>query len=157
MQAAKAKAAAARPVPVLSVTRRAAPRVTPYTPPPPLASQAPSSYSPSPDPTPTPAPTLTVQASGDPQQYALAQVGAAQFACLLPLWNRESGWQWNAENPSSGAYGIPQAEPGYKMASAGTDWQTNPITQVKWGLQYISQTYGTPCGAWQHELADGWY
>jgi hypothetical protein len=79
-----------------------------------------------------------------------------QWTCLLNLWNRESGWVYDAEN-ASGAYGIPQALPGYKMASAGADWQTNPATQIKWGLGYIQTTYGTPCGAWNNELAYGYY
>ena len=79
-----------------------------------------------------------------------------QDGCLNDLWNAESGWRWNAEN-ASGAYGIPQALPGSKMASAGPDWQTNPTTQIKWGLGYIKSTYGTPCNAWAHEEADGWY
>ena len=79
-----------------------------------------------------------------------------QWGCLLDLWNRESGWIYDAEN-ASGAYGIPQALPGDKMASAGADWETDPTTQITWGLTYISQVYGTPCGAWDHELADGWY
>jgi len=79
-----------------------------------------------------------------------------QFGCLDSLWNQESGWRWNAEN-ASGAYGIPQALPGSKMASAGADWQTNPATQIKWGLGYIQGQYGNPCGAWAHEEADGWY
>lgn len=80
-----------------------------------------------------------------------------EWTCLLNLWNRESGWLWDAENPSSGAYGIPQALPGDKMASAGTDWQTNPATQIKWGLGYISQTYGTPCSAYDFDVANGGY
>ena len=80
-----------------------------------------------------------------------------QWTCLLDLWNRESGWMYDAENPSSGAYGIPQALPGYKMATAGADWQTNPATQIKWGLTYITQTYGTPCAAWNFELANNGY
>jgi resuscitation-promoting factor RpfB len=79
-----------------------------------------------------------------------------QFACLNPLWDRESGWRYNAEN-ASGAYGIPQALPGSKMASAGPDWQTNPATQIKWGLDYIQGRYGTPCGAWSFWEANGWY
>jgi hypothetical protein len=79
-----------------------------------------------------------------------------QYNCLVSLWNQESGWRANAEN-ASGAYGIPQALPGSKMASAGSDWQTNPATQIKWGLGYISNVYGTPCTAWSHEEADGWY
>jgi hypothetical protein len=70
-----------------------------------------------------------------------------QFSCLNNIWTRESGWIYNAENPS-GAYGIPQALPGSKMASAGADWMTNPATQIKWGLGYIQARYGTPCDAW---------
>lgn len=80
-----------------------------------------------------------------------------QYDCLVDLWDRESGWLYDIENTSSGAYGIPQALPGSKMASAGADWQTNPATQIKWGLGYISDLYGTPCGAWEHEEADGSY
>ncbi len=80
----------------------------------------------------------------------------SQFGCLDDLWNQESGWRWNAEN-ASGAYGIPQALPGSKMASAGADWLTDPTTQIKWGLGYIKAEYGTPCGAWDHEVAYGWY
>ncbi len=79
-----------------------------------------------------------------------------QWGCLDNLWQEESGWVYNAEN-ASGAYGIPQALPGSKMASAGPDWQTDPTTQIKWGLGYIKGTYGTPCDAWAHEEADGWY
>lgn len=82
---------------------------------------------------------------------------SSQWGCLLNLWNRESGWNYQAENPYSGAYGIPQALPGSKMASAGADWQTNPATQIKWGLGYIQSIYGTPCGAWNFELANGYY
>jgi hypothetical protein len=80
----------------------------------------------------------------------------SQYTCLVSLWNQESNWRWNAEN-ASGAYGIPQALPGSKMASAGSDWRTNPATQIKWGLGYIKQIYGTPCGAWSHEVSAGWY
>ena len=78
------------------------------------------------------------------------------FGCLLNLWNRESGWRYDAEN-ASGAYGIPQALPGSKMVSAGSDWQTNPATQIKWGLGYIKAIYGTPCGAWSFEERNGYY
>jgi hypothetical protein len=80
-----------------------------------------------------------------------------QWSCLEQLWMRESGWRWDASNPNGGAYGIPQAFPGSKMAEAGTDWETNPATQIKWGLMYISSTYGTPCGAWNEELSAGGY
>ena len=79
-----------------------------------------------------------------------------QYGCLNDIWSRESGWRYNAEN-ASGAYGIPQALPGSKMASAGSDWQTNPATQIKWGLGYIKGTYGTPCDAWSFWEAHGWY
>jgi hypothetical protein len=83
--------------------------------------------------------------------------GEGEFNCLVSLWNKESGWNYQAQNPSSGAYGIPQALPGNKMASAGADWATNPATQIKWGLGYISGRYGTPCGAWGHSQSVGWY
>ncbi len=82
--------------------------------------------------------------------------GDDQFACLVSLWNKESGWRVNAAS-GSGAYGIPQALPGSKMASAGADWQTNPATQIAWGLGYISGRYGNACGAWAHSQSTGWY
>ena len=78
------------------------------------------------------------------------------FGCLVDIWNRESGWVYDAEN-ASGAYGIPQALPGSKMASAGADWQTDPATQIRWGLGYIKTTYGNPCSAWAFEEANGYY
>jgi hypothetical protein len=81
---------------------------------------------------------------------------STQWGCLDSLWEQESGWMYNAEN-ASGAYGIPQALPADKMASAGPNWLTDPATQIKWGLGYIQTTYQTPCGAWAHEEADGWY
>jgi uncharacterized protein YabE (DUF348 family) len=83
--------------------------------------------------------------------------GDDQFACLLQLWNKESGWRVNAENRSSGAYGIPQALPGSKMATVAADWRTNPATQITWGLNYIGGRYSTPCGAWSASQAKGWY
>jgi hypothetical protein len=99
--------------------------------------------------------------SGTAQQIAvrmLAQYGwGGQFSCLDSLWMRESGWNMYAENPSSGAYGIPQALPAWKMASAGSDWQSDAVTQISWGLGYIRAIYGSPCGAWDHEEAVGWY
>jgi hypothetical protein len=82
---------------------------------------------------------------------------SSQFTCLDLLWKKESGWNYRARNPVSGAYGIPQALPGSKMASAGSDWRTNPVTQIEWGLGYIADIYGTPCGAWSHSKAFGWY
>lgn len=83
--------------------------------------------------------------------------GDDQFSCLVALWDKESGWNAGAYNASSGAYGIPQALPGSKMASAGADWETNPATQIAWGLGYISGRYGSPCGAWDHSTSVGWY
>ena len=99
--------------------------------------------------------------SGSPQHIAMSLLSSygwssSQFSCLDELWTRESGWNPTAAN-ASGAYGIPQALPGSKMASAGPDWQTNPETQIKWGLGYIKDLYGSPCGAWSHEEASGWY
>jgi hypothetical protein len=81
---------------------------------------------------------------------------SAQYGCLNDIWSRESGWRYNAEN-ASGAYGIPQALPGSKMATAGSDWQTNPATQIKWGLGYIKDRYGSPCDGWSFWQAHGWY
>ena len=79
------------------------------------------------------------------------------FECLVSLWYKESRWNPNAYNSSSGAYGIPQALPGSKMASAGSDYQTNYKTQINWGLSYIKARYGTPQNAWSHSQAKGWY
>jgi hypothetical protein len=80
-----------------------------------------------------------------------------QWTCLLNIWTLESNWIYDAENPTSGAYGIPQAFPGYKMASAGADWLTNPTTQIKWGLGYIKTYYGNPCVAYNFDVANGGY
>jgi resuscitation-promoting factor RpfB len=84
-------------------------------------------------------------------------MGDDQFSCLVQMWNNESGWRVNAQNASSGAYGIPQALPGSKMAAYGADWQTNPRTQILWGLAYIQGRYGTPCQAWASWQSQGWY
>lgn len=99
---------------------------------------------------------------GDPRSIARALLGefgfgADQFGCLDSLWTRESGWNPYADNPTSSAYGIPQALPGSKMASAGPDWATNPATQIRWGLGYIAARYGSPCSAWGHSQSVGWY
>lgn len=101
-------------------------------------------------------------ASADPRTIAqglLEQqgMGADEFSCLDSLWTKESGWNPQARNPSSGAYGIPQALPGSKMAEFGDDWEYNPRTQIEWGLWYIGNRYGTPCGAWAHSQSNGWY
>jgi hypothetical protein len=98
----------------------------------------------------------------DPREIAqvlLPEFGFSsdQFGCLDSLYVRESGWNPYADNPTSSAYGIPQALPGEKMASAGADWATNPVTQIRWGLGYIRDRYGSPCGAWAHSESHGWY
>ncbi|WP_370247766.1 lytic transglycosylase domain-containing protein [Nocardioides sp.] len=101
-------------------------------------------------------------ADADPRLIAQALLGEFgfgldQFGCLDSLYTRESGWNPYADNPSSSAYGIPQALPGSKMASAGADWATNPVTQIRWGLGYIQDRYGSPCSAWAHSQSHGWY
>jgi hypothetical protein len=99
---------------------------------------------------------------GEAQQIARAMLPdfgwkpSQQFGCLVNLWDKESHWNTHASSPT-GAYGIPQALPGSKMASAGPDWQNSARTQIKWGLGYVQDRYGTPCGAWQHSVATGWY
>lgn len=131
---------------------------------------------PKPTPTPTPepaeesssssssgwAPPFVTPDPGSAQAIAYDMVvargwGDSEFACLVALWNRESGWRVNAYNAGSGAYGIPQALPGNKMGSAGADWETSAATQISWGLGYIGGRYGTPCGAWGHSESNGWY
>jgi resuscitation-promoting factor RpfB len=102
-------------------------------------------------------------AARGPRQIARAMLGsfhwsaARQFPYLDKLWNRESGWRVHAYNRYSGAQGIPQADPGRKMASAGPNWSTSATTQIRWGLRYIQGRYGSPRGAWEHEVSAGWY
>ncbi len=97
------------------------------------------------------------------QQYARSLVidtygwSEGDFSALVNLWNKESGWSVTAGNSSSGAYGIPQSLPGSKMASEGSDWATNGQTQIRWGLKYIKNTYGSPSAAWGHFCSVGWY
>ena len=98
----------------------------------------------------------------DPRSIArrlMAKYGlsAADFDCVDRLWSGESGWSVHADNPTSSAYGIPQALPGSKMASAGPNWQDNAETQIKWGLSYIAQRYGSGCAAWSYKQGHGWY
>ncbi len=98
----------------------------------------------------------------DPRDIARALMpdfgfSADQFGCLDSLWTRESNWNVYADNPTSSAYGIPQALPGEKMSTAGADWATNPVTQITWGLGYIRDRYGSPCSAWGHSESVGWY
>jgi hypothetical protein len=80
-----------------------------------------------------------------------------EFRYVKWIWNRESSWNKYATNPYSGAYGIPQALPAYKMASAGRNWRTSATTQIRWGLRYIRARYGSPRRAWEHEIDFGWY
>jgi resuscitation-promoting factor RpfB len=103
-----------------------------------------------------PAAAGTSQAIGQELAAARGWTGD-QWACLDNLWARESGWRVNAGNLSSGAFGIPQALPGSKMATIGADWQTNPATQITWGLNYIAGRYATPCVAWAFWSAHNWY
>ncbi|WP_435974276.1 transglycosylase SLT domain-containing protein [Streptomyces sp. Qhu_M48] len=88
---------------------------------------------------------------------ARQMIPASQFQCFSNIVDHESGWNYRATNPSSGAYGLVQALPGHKMSSAGSDWQTNPATQIKWGLSYMDGRYGSPCGAWSFWQANRWY
>lgn len=104
-----------------------------------------------------PRPVPPPGSSNAAQAYAQTLVSSSEWGCLHALWSKESGWRVDAENSSSGAYGIPQALPGSKMASAGADWETNHVTQVNWGLNYINSRYGSPCKAWEHSQNVGWY
>jgi hypothetical protein len=91
------------------------------------------------------------------QAMARQIVGAGQFQCFSNIVDHESGWDYTATNPSSGAYGLMQALPASKMASAGADWRTNPATQIQWGLNYMNERYDSPCGAWEFWQANNYY
>lgn len=126
------------------------------------AAAAASAQAATPAPAPAQASPAVPAAQGDPQQIAMSMLPgygwpSSEFSCLQQLWNTESGWNVYASNPGSGAYGIPQALPGSKMASAGADWQTSATTQIRWGLGYLKSVYGSPCAGWSHEGAFGWY
>ncbi|MFB7473437.1 transglycosylase SLT domain-containing protein [Kitasatospora sp. NPDC056184] len=95
--------------------------------------------------------------SGSPREIAAQIVPAGQLQCFNNIVSRESSWNVTATNKSSGAYGLVQALPGSKMASAGADWRTNPATQIKWGLNYMNSRYGSPCGAWAFWQSHHWY
>jgi hypothetical protein len=105
----------------------------------------------------------SVSYDGNPQRIAGSMMaerygwGVDEFSCLSSLWELESSWEVHASNPSSGAYGIPQALPGSKMSAYGADWQDNAVTQIEWGLAYVNQSYGSPCGAWSTFQSQGWY
>ncbi|MFE4370161.1 transglycosylase SLT domain-containing protein [Streptomyces sp. NPDC056835] len=103
-------------------------------------------------------PTQASYTVAEVKAIARQMVPADQFQCFSNLVNKESTWNYLAQNPSSGAYGLVQALPGSKMSSAGADWRTNPATQIKWGLSYMnSDRYGSPCAAWAFSQANGWY
>jgi hypothetical protein len=98
----------------------------------------------------------------DPKTLARALMpefglSSSEFGCLDNIWSQESGWNVRADNPSSSAYGIPQALPGSKMSSAGPNWESNPETQIRWGLGYIRDRYGSACSAWSYKQGAGWY
>ncbi len=100
--------------------------------------------------------------TADPKTLARALMpefgmATSEFGCLDSLWTKESGWGVTADNPTSSAYGIPQALPGSKMATAGPNWQNNAETQIRWGLGYINDRYGSPCSAWSHSQSNNWY
>ncbi|NBM19768.1 transglycosylase SLT domain-containing protein [Streptomyces sp. GC420] len=100
------------------------------------------------------------QAAGSSGAQAIAKQmikSDAQYQCFSKIVSHESGWNHKATNASSGAYGLVQALPASKMASAGSDWKTNPATQIKWGLQYMNERYGSPCGAWSFWQSHNWY
>jgi 2-keto-4-pentenoate hydratase/2-oxohepta-3-ene-1,7-dioic acid hydratase in catechol pathway len=103
------------------------------------------------------APTQTSYSIAEIQAMAKAVVASDQWTCFSNIVNHESTWNYKAVNPSSGAYGLFQALPGSKMSSAGSDWQTNPATQIKWGLNYMESRYGSPCEAWSFWQANHWY
>ncbi|ROS59686.1 septal ring factor EnvC (AmiA/AmiB activator) [Frigoribacterium sp. PhB160] len=162
---AAAAAAAARPAPSTGGGSVAAPAPAP-------APAPATGGGPAPAPAPVPAPPVTAPAPppvvvappsavNDPagaKAYAATKVGGgAEYTCLVQLWNKESGWRTSATNPYSGAYGIPQALLGSKMASAGADWRTSYRTQVDWGVGYIHDRYGTMCAAWAHSVENDWY
>jgi hypothetical protein len=97
-------------------------------------------------------------ATADSKSIAKKVIGdSAQYNCFSQIVERESGWDHTATNASSGAYGLVQALPAGKMASAGGDWKSNPATQIEWGLEYMNERYGSPCGAWQFWQANHWY
>jgi resuscitation-promoting factor RpfB len=138
------------------------PRPTPTLIPPPVPVLIPAptptpipTPTPTPKPKPTPAPTMR-DTVWNARIYVKNRVGFAGYDCINALWTKESGWNPYSGDPN-GAYGIPQAFPGYKMAAFGSNWRYSPLTQVKWGLWYISSRYGSACEAWSFWQAHGWY
>ncbi|MBT2493418.1 transglycosylase SLT domain-containing protein [Streptomyces sp. ISL-96] len=102
--------------------------------------------------------TVAAVTAASPQSVAKQMIpDAAQYACFDKIVEHESGWNPQASNASSGAYGLVQALPASKMSSAGADWKTNPATQIEWGLDYMNERYGSPCDAWSFWQSNGWY
>ncbi|MFF0202765.1 transglycosylase SLT domain-containing protein [Streptomyces sp. NPDC005017] len=106
----------------------------------------------------TPAQAATTVSANEAQAIAKKMIpNATQYNAFAKIVEHESGWDVDATNPSSGAYGLVQALPGSKMAAAGSDWKTNAATQIEWGLDYMNSRYGSPVGAWNFWQANGWY
>ncbi|HSO90249.1 MAG TPA: hypothetical protein VLR70_03770 [Arthrobacter sp.] len=127
----------------------------------PAEAPAPEAPAPAPEPAAAPAPVAVNDPAGA-QAYAASQLGSygwapSQMPCLQKLWTKESDWETTATNPSSGAYGVVQSLPAEKMASAGADYRTNYRTQINWGLEYVKDRYGSPCGALNFHYANNWY
>jgi hypothetical protein len=101
--------------------------------------------------------TTATASAASPQEIAKKIVPASQYQAFSKIVSHESGWNYTATNSSSGAYGLVQALPASKMSSAGADWKTNPATQIKWGLDYMNDRYGSPNAAWAFWQANGWY
>ncbi|MFG3493909.1 transglycosylase SLT domain-containing protein [Streptomyces sp. NPDC047928] len=101
--------------------------------------------------------TAPASAATSAQEIAKKMVPAGQYQCFSKIVEHESGWNHTATNASSGAYGLVQALPASKMSSAGSDWKTNPATQIEWGLDYMNDRYGSPCDAWSFWQSNGWY
>ena len=107
---------------------------------------------------------VVANAQQDPRSVARSMLGTfgwsdSQWGCLEQLWTGESGWNYQAANASSDAYGIPQALPGSKMGTVAADYRTNPVTQITWGMQYVKASYGSPCaalGSW-NSRSPHWY
>ncbi|MGW0649152.1 aggregation-promoting factor C-terminal-like domain-containing protein [Streptomyces umbrinus] len=102
-------------------------------------------------------PTQSSYSVAEIQAMARQIVPADQFQCFSTIVDHESSWNYRADNPTSDAYGLMQALPGSKMSSAGADWATNPATQIKWGLGYMNDRYGSPCEAWNFWQANNYY
>ena len=151
--------ASSEPSPEPSPTPAPSPSASPAPTPRPLPTPKPTPRpTPKPTPRPTPRPTpVPVPTVATARAYALSALGATQYACLDAIATRESDWNPYAVSPSTGAYGIPQALPGDKMATVGADWRTNPLTQVRWMIGYVRDAYGSACGAWSFWQVNSWY